>query len=306
KYIITTKITSTSSIDTHTNELLYANITMENYDTIISTSTSGIHLYMYSNTAIGNPDSSYSSDFKRIYLSNEEEDASKFKFQINFGTDKTIDTSTINTFTSEATAVTSITYSGYTLVKDTDYTIEYSSITDMYNKTIATAIVTVNVAAFESSIPITKLDQKNPLIIKLNSNEILDKDINLTLVSTARMEDIPIAWSITEGSLSETRTSKVTNSDGSTTSVTEDVITYTIDLTIFDNLYPVSVADVTWGDASVLGSATISSGTATIYLSNAKINKLTTNATDTKNIVITLSNGFVIRSGCKLTIIKAY
>jgi hypothetical protein len=55
-----------------------------------------------------------------------------------------------------------------------------------------------------------------------------------------------------------------------------------------------------------MGSANVTAGKATIYLSNAKINKLTTSSTDTKNIVITLSNGFVINSGCKLTIIKAH
>jgi hypothetical protein len=128
----------------------------------------------------------------------------------------------------------------------------------------------------------------------------------MTLVSTAIIENIPIAWSITEGSLKETKTSTVTNPDGTTSTVTEEVITYTINLKLFDNAYGVGISDVTWGDTSVMGSANVTAGKATIYLSNAKINKLTTSSTDTKNIVITLSNGFVINSGCKLTIIKAH
>jgi hypothetical protein len=119
------------------------------------------------------------------------------------------------------------------------------------------------------------------------------------------MNNIPIAWSITEGSLKETETSTVTNSDSSTTTVTKEVITYTITLNVFDSSYSVGISDVTWGGTSIFGSATISGGKATIYLSNAKINKLSTTSSDTKNIVITLSNGFTISTGCKLTILNA-
>jgi len=143
------------------------------------------------------------------------------------------------------------------------------------------------------------------MIIELNNKEILADDIYITLVSTATMKNIPISWSISEGSLKETKASTKTNTDGSTTTVTEEVISYIIDLTLFDNSYEVSISDVTWGDLSILGSASVTAGKATIYLSNAKINKLVTNSTDTKNIVITLSNGFVIGNGCKLTIIKS-
>jgi len=305
KYIITTNITSTSNIDTITNEILYAYITFANSDTITSTSTTGIHLYMYPNTTVNNPSSTYTNEFKRIYLSNDEDDASNFKFRLDLGTDKVIDTSAINHFTTVATAVNSILYNGYRLNKDTDYSIEYGSYVRADDITIATATVTVNVDVFESSIPISKLDQKMPMIIELNNKEILADDIYITLVSTATMKNIPISWSISEGSLKETKASTKTNTDGSTTTVTEEVISYIIDLTLFDNSYEVSISDVTWGDLSILGSASVTAGKATIYLSNAKINKLVTNSTDTKNIVITLSNGFVIGNGCKLTIIKS-
>jgi hypothetical protein len=225
---------------------------------------------------------------------------------LDFGTDKVIDPSEIDKYTTQVTTISSIQCKGYQLRENTDYTIVYGSYLDDDKKTVATATVTVNVAEFENSIPKSNLDQKIPLVIKLNNNEVLDKNINMTLVSTATIENIPIAWSITEGSLKETKTSTVTNPDGTTSTVTEEVITYTINLKLFDNAYGVGISDVTWGDTSVMGSANVTAGKATIYLSNAKINKLTTSSTDTKNIVITLSNGFVINSGCKLTIIKAH
>jgi hypothetical protein len=297
KYIITTKITSTSEIDTFTEELLYANITLANSDTIISTAANGVLLYLYPNTTVNNPvGDDYSEDFERIYLSTEVEDVSSFKFKLDFGTAMVIDTSAINKYTTIPTAISQIKYSGYTLTPGTDYTVEYG---------FATATITVHVNNFEASTIITGMDQAIPLIINLNNNETLDNDIYLTLVSTAKIDKTPIAWSITEGSLKETKTSTITNTDGSTTTITEEVITYTITLTLFDPSYGVSVSNVTWGGTSVFGSAKVIDGKATIYLSNAKINKLSTDSTETHNIEISLSNGFVIKAGCKLTILNA-
>jgi hypothetical protein len=216
-----------------------------------------------------------------------------------------IDPSGIEKYTQEATAIKSIRYSGYQLVKDTDYTVEYTTYVNEDGKQTAAATVNVNAAALEKSLTSPEFDKKIPLVIELNNNEILNNDVCITLVTTAVIKNIPISWSITEGSLQETKTSTVTNSDGSKTSVTEEVITYKIELTFFDPSYSISVADVTWGNHSVMGSAQVSAGNAVISLSNAKINKLTTDSTNTNNIVITLSNGFTIKNGIKLTIIKA-
>jgi hypothetical protein len=307
KYIITTKITSTSNIDTATKEVLYANIFLASSEKITSTETTGIHLYLYPSTELNNSNNStYTNDFKRIYLSNADSDASSFQFQLDFGTANVIDPSGINKYTSEATAVKSIQYNGYTLVKDTDYSVTYGSYMNEDSQSVTTATVTVNAATMEKSLSSLKLDQKIPLVIELNNNEILNQDVYITLVTTAKAKNTPIAWSITEGSLQETKTSTVTDSNGNKSTVTEEVITYTLELEVYDSTYAVSISDVTWGGTSILGSASVSSGKITISLKNAKINKLTTNSTDTKNIVITLSNGFVINSGIKLTIIKAY
>lgn len=306
KYVITTSITSTGGVDTIMKEPLYAYLTLANGEMIKSTSTSGIILYLYPATVVKNPvDTSYSVDFDRIYLSNDSQDTSSFKFKLDFGTDKVIDPSGINKFTSTASAISTIKYNGYTLVNGTDYNVEYGSYVEDDKSTIVTATVTVNVAQMEKSASITTTDHVLPLIINLNNNEVLNNDIYITMISTASLDNIPIAWSITEGSLKEKSTSIVTNTDGTTTTTTQDVITYTIALSMFSDTYDVSVSNVTWGDASIFGSSTISKGKATIYLSNAKINKLTTISTDTKNIIITLSNGYVIKSGCKLTILNA-
>lgn len=307
KYIITTKITSTENLDKVTEEMLYADITLSNSDKITSTSTSGILLYLYPNTVVKNPtnDDDYTSSFERVYLSQESGDKGSFKFKLDFGTSMVADTSGVNKFTSLATAIQSIKYDGYTLAAGTDYIVEYGSYMDEENKTVSTATVTVNVKNFEASTLIDTTDKVLPLVITLNNNEVLDNCVSMKLISTATMNDIPIAWSLTEGSLKETVTSVKTNTDGTTTKVEEEVISFSLTLTIFDKNYEVGISDVTWGGTSIFGSAIITNGTATIYLSNAKINKLTTNSTDTNNIVITLSNGFVIKKGCKLTILNA-
>ncbi len=309
KYIITTKITSTENVDSVTKELLYGKITLSNSDVITSSATAGVHLYLYPNTRVNNPadddNNEYSASFKRVYLSKDTEDDSSFKFRLDLGTMKVMDPSAINQYTSVSTAISSMKFDGYTLNPGTDYTVVYGSYVNGEDVTVATATVTVNVASFETSNLIDITDKAAPLEIYLNNNEILDEDVDITLINTATLKDIPIAWSITEGSLKETKTSTVTNPDNSTTTVTEEVITYTLELGLFNNSYGVSISDVTWGGISIFGSAKISGGKATIYLSNAKINKLTTDSTTTNNIVITLSNGFAIKTGCKLTILNA-
>lgn len=306
KYLITTRITSTAELDNLTEELLYANITLANQEVIKSTSSAGVLLYLYPKTVIHNPElSGYSTDFNRIYLSNDAKDASSFKFQLDFGTGKVPDPSGINKFSTEATTVRTILYNGSVLTEGRDYSVEYGSYSTENRADIATATITVNAASLEKTISVKTLDQSLPLTINLNNGEVISSGVNIKLISTATIDDIPIAWSITEGSLTEKTTSSTKEPDGSTSTTTQEVITFTISLTLFDSSYEVSVANVTWGDASIFSSASISKGKATIYLSNAKINKLTTNSSDTKNIVITLSNGYVIDSGCKLTILNA-
>ena len=305
KYLITTRITSTESINSLTQETLYANITLANQELIRSTPTQGVLLYLYPGTVVNNPNAQdYSTSFKRIYMSNDPKDAASFKFRLDFGTAKVPDPTGIEQFTSTATSISSVKLSSYTLEAGKDYSVDYSSYTNDSGASVATATVTVNVANLEKAAAAAIMDQALPLTISLNNDELLEEDIYITLIKTATIDDIPIAWSITEGSLKEKTTSVVTNPDGSTTTITQDVTTFTITLTLFDSTYGVSVANVTWGDYSIFGSATISKGKATIHLSNVKINKLSTSSTDTKNIVITLSNGFVINSGCKLTILN--
>lgn len=308
KYIITTKITSTENVDNVTKEKLYAKIIMTNTDTIMSTDTSGVILYLYPNTVVNNPttDDDYTSNFSRIYMSKETTDNSSFKFRLDLGTDKVIDASAVESYTSEATAISSISFNGYTLVKDTDYKVIYGSYVNEDGTNVPSATVTVNISEFEKTAASSSImDKAEPLKITLNNGEILNNSVNIKLVSTATIDNMPIAWSIMEGSLKETETKTETDTSGNKTTVTKDVVTYTITLTLSNKSYGVGISDVTWGGISILGSSTVSGGKATIYLSNAKINKLTTASTTTNNIVITLSNGYVISSGCKLTIIDA-
>lgn len=307
KYIITTKITSTESIDSVTKEKLYAKIIMTNSDTIMSTDTSGVILYLYPNTVVNNPTTDdYKSSFNRIYMSKETTDDSSFKFRLDLGTDKVIDTSAVGQYTSEATAISSISFNDHVLTKDTDYTVVYGSYVNEDGVTVPTATVTVNVSKFEQAASSSSImDQAVPLKITLNNGEVLNKDVSIKLVSTAAIDNAPIAWSIMEGSLKETETKTETDTSGNKTTVSQDAVTYTITLTLYNKSYGVGISDVTWGGTSILGSSTVSGGKATIYLSNAKINKLTTDSTTTNNLVFKLSNGYVISSGCKLTIINA-
>lgn len=307
QYIITTKITSTENINRFTEEKLYADITMENGDKVGSTVSTGVLLYIYPETSVNNEgEDDFTDKFERILSSTESSDDTSFTFNLDFGKQYVVDTTGIDKFNSDLVKISSMMYDNYTLVEGTDYNVNYGSYTDKDGETIRTATVTVNVGSFESSTGVTKHGTALPLIITLNNGETLENDVTIKLVETAKMLKTPIAWSIMEGSLKETTTETITNEDKTTTTVEKEVITFELNLEIFSSSYEVGISDVTWGGQSVLKSAEISGGKATIYLSNPKINKLTTTSTTTNNLVITLSNGYVIKSGCKLTIIDAY
>jgi hypothetical protein len=311
KYIITTKITSTDQINTVTKEKLYAELTLASSDVITSTDTAGVILYLYPRTKVNNPtleedkQKEYTNSFQRVFMSNDSEDDTYFKFKLDLGTMYVPNLSSINSFALDKVAIKTLQYDGYTLNLGTDYTVDYSSYENDDAVTIATATVKVNVSKFEQSSPIDITNTAEPLYITLNNGESLKTDVFLTLVNTATLNNTPISWTITEGKLNPTKKSVITNTDGTTTTVEEDRVDYILNLTLFNASYGVAVSDVTWGGISVLGTTTISGGKATINLSNAKLNKLTTDSTDTKNIIITLSNGFVIKTGCKLTVLNA-
>ncbi len=306
EYIITTKITSTESIDHILEQALYGTIILANSDEVESTTTSGLLLYIYPKTVVNNQDHKFATDkFERVYSSKDTaNDDANFQFSLDFGKNYVYDKTEIDKFTQEVVTIKSMTYDSYELSSDKgDYSVEYGTRLNDDHESVRIALVTVNVNNFEMDNIITTRNSAESLVINLNNGEKLENAVTINLIETATIVDAPIAYSITEGSLEETKTETITNADNTTTTVSKEVITFSIQLKIFSPTYEVGVSDVTWDGISIMKSATISGGVATIDLSNSKINKLSTDSTTTKNIVITLSNGYVIKSGCKLTII---
>ena len=92
-------------------------------------------MYLYPKTIVNNPTTDeenedyedYTDNFKRVYLSKDTVDDSSFKFQLDFGTMYIADPSTIGKFSSNAVAINSMKYDGYTLTNGTDYTITYGT-----------------------------------------------------------------------------------------------------------------------------------------------------------------------------------
>lgn len=304
-YIITGKITSTEKLDGITEELLYADITLENTDVIESTKSNGIALYLYDASKVANPEEDgYSTSFNRVLGSKESSDESSFSFLVEFGTDKLPDTEKYGNFTSTATAIKSITYDGYTLVEGTDYIVTAGKDTNSSGEAVATATVKIDVKEFEKNTKIKVRDTDEYFVITLNNKEIIKKSVKMKLVTTATIQESPIAWAFTAGSLKETATKTVTDEDKNTTTVVEEVNSYTLVLNIFDKNYEVTVTDVTFDGTSVMHSANLADGKITVVLSNKKINKLTTTSSTTNNLVFHLSNGYEITTGCKMTILK--
>ncbi|MDD5936225.1 MAG: hypothetical protein PUC65_11835 [Clostridiales bacterium] len=306
-YIITTKITSTESLDKFTEQALFGTIALANGDEVESSETSGIKLYIYPKTVVNNTDNkTYTANFERVFKSNDtKNDPDSFTFNLDFGKMYEHDKNGLED-TSKEVMISKMVYDGYVLT-NTDYSVAYDN--EKFNQEhekIRKAVVTVNVGMFEKNSAITKRNAAVPLIIYLSNGEKIENAVTIELVETATVEAAPVAYSITEGSLEETKTETITNEDKTTSSITKEVVTFSLKLNIFSPTYDVGVSDVTWDGISIMKSAEISGGVATIALSNPKINKLTTGgqASKTANIEIKLSNGFVIDKGCKLTIIK--
>lgn len=298
RYIITTKITSTENVDSCIDKLMYANITLNNGDSIKSKAGEGVALYIHSPSKVSNPSGKeYQTSFDRIFLSTEEDDETSFKFRVVFG-EKFLYTKNGNVVTSDTTGISSLKYDGYTLT-NSDYSVLYGSEDETFY-----ADITVDVSRFEASSSIKVRDEYESLDISLNSGERIKGAVKIKLVSTAELLEKPLAYAITAGSLKETEVIKTTLSDGTVQEITSDVISIALSLQIFDASYGVTVSDVTWNGISVYDSATVSAGKATVYLSNKKLNKLTSASSTTANLVITMSNGFVISQGCKLTVVK--
>ena len=329
-YIITTKITSTEGLDNNIAALgnkLYGTITLANGEKIESTDTTGITLTLYKASKVSNPlakDKSlygkyfehYKTSFDRVYLSNEKEDDAYFKFLIEFGSDDV-----------NAGKVSSISYDGYVLslkeykagssfdsaeesayeANPADAMIAYEDYVDDEGDNARRAYVTIHANRFEGSDAITKIGEKVPFIIKLGSGETLYNKVYKNLVKTAVIEDAPMAWTMTEGELTESSTK--TNYDdkgnktGTDTSVVNDII---FTLKKMNSSYNVAVSDVTWNGKSILYSAQVAGDEIVIVLSNAKLNTLSsgTGGSQTANVVIVFSNGYKIDAGCKLTILK--
>lgn len=305
-YIITTKITSTQNLDNVTDEVLYAKLTLANTDTIESTKDSGVCLYIYPASIINNPeDDEYTASFERIIGSDDSADENKFSFVIEYGTETVIKTADYSSLTDVEVGIETIDYGNYRLVKGTDYSVVSGSAISGEGEAVRTDTITVYVDRFELNSEIKDFNQYIYFVITLNNGEILEDEISMKLTRTAELCEAPLAWSILEGSLAETKTISTTNSDGSTSSETVEVVTYELTLELYSEDYSAGISNVTWGGYSILKSATVSKGIISIKLSNPKINKLSTDSTTTNNLIFTLSNGYVINTGCKLTILNA-
>lgn len=306
QYIITTKITSTKELDAVTSTMLYADITFANQDTITSTNTSGISLYLYPAAVVNNTGhKTYTDRFERVLDSTESSDDTSFTFRLEFGSVKVPDLMKTNTWTEKDMEVAGLSFDSYPLKEGTDYSVVYGTDQKEDQQTVRTATITVDVSKFENASSITTIGSAVPLIVNLNDGEKLDQDVTITLVKTATLCNTPLAWSIMEGSLKEKEKTTVTNEDNTTTTSETEVTTFALELDVFSKTYDVGVADVTWGGRSILKSASLLAGKIKINLSNPKINQLTTTSSTTNNVVITFSNGYVIKTGCKLTIINS-
>lgn len=328
------------------NKELYATITLSNGEKIVSTvDNGGLMLYLYTPSEINNPEESdkqdygeyykmYRTDFERVYQSVKKNDndvymdENSFKFILDFGTRYVMESKTQPS--EKKVAIESISYDAYKFDSLKEYTasgtsidafeaeayaslqqkpqamIQYQDYVNAAGEDARRAYVTIHVDQFENEGGITQIGEKLPFIIRLNNGEVLSDDIYLTLARTAALDNAPMAWTVMEGSLTESETLNEYDENGKLLSSVKNVInSYSLSLTKLDAGYDVGVSDVTWNGKSILYGAAASGDKVTVVLSNAKINQLVPEGnSSTYNVVIHFDNGYKVTSGCKLTVIK--
>lgn len=325
------------------NKELYATIKLSNGETIVSKAEGGVLLYFYPAAKVNNPDAAektdfgayyeqYTDDFTRIYLSTEKEDENSFKFILDFGTTHVMSSEKTGEKTDQELKIGSISYDAYTLsVKEftagsakvdaaeeasykaspADALICYENYTDTDGNPARRAYVTIHVDQMEKANKdnnaMTHVGSKLPFVIRLNNEEVLNDAVTMKLAETATLKNAPIAWTITEGKLRESETVVQKDAEGNIVSTTENAVnTYSLDLDKISSSYSVGVSDVTWDGRSILYDAAVSGNTIKVTLSNAKINQLSAGGgSKTCNVVIVFSNGYAVKTGCKLTVLSA-
>lgn len=363
KYIITTKITDTSALESamerayttqntnYYNTDLYAKITLAN-DTsapIVSTGEKGVILNMTPKSGVNNPSSTsgtgYSNVFKNHYLTdvtrlymcggdnkisnstrNTDGEDKYFKFLLNLGSSEWKDIETgsnkgnveissityddCELFGSKTCEYLTSDYSDSSTLTDKIFEVKYQYYTDTYgNANARRAFVTVNLEKFESELAAAKgssikMNTALPLIIKLNNGEVIDSQIKITMRATATIEGENIYYTDTAGSLPMPYKEKEYDKNGNVTKeTTVTPVEHSFTLKLFRSGYSRGgVKNVTMGEkgSSVLKSSKTVGSTITIELSNEKINAL---GSQSENLCIWFENGFVIKSGCRLTIL---
>lgn len=364
KYIITTKITDTSALETaienayssqNTNyygTALYAKITLAN-DTsapIMSTDEKGVILSVTPKSSISNPTSTsgtgygnifknhYLTDVTRLYMCkggnnisnstrNADGEDKYFKFLLNIGSPEWKDIETGNSkgnveissityedcelFGSKSVEyINDSTYSDSATLSDKIFEVKYQYYQDKYgNANAKRAFVTVNLEKLEEELAKVKgssikMNTALPLVIKLNNGEVLDSQIRLTLKATATIEGDNIYYTDTAGSLPMPYKEREYDKNGNV--IKETTVTpveHSFKLKLFKSGYDKGgVTNVTMGEKgqSVLKSAKTAGNEITIELSNEKINSL---GSQSENLWIWFQNGFIIKSGCRLTIL---
>lgn len=358
KYIITTKITDTSKLETAINNAynshgtnyygtdLYAKITLANDASapIESSADKGLIINMSPKSKINNPTKTSGTGYSNLYLNHYLKSVTRL--YMCSGSGSNISNSTLSSYGEDNyfkflleigssnlkgdVGIKSITYDNCELTggmttanesgdySDSKYTslpgsvidVKYQLYTDSYGYNDARrAFVTVNLLKLEEKLEqakgsSVKMNQSIPLVITLTNGEVLDSDIYITLKATATIDGGSIYYTDTAGSLPMPYYKNEYDNNGKVTSTTKVTpVEHTFTLTLFDSSYPRGgIKDITWGGSeSVLKSAVTSGKTVTIELSNAKINALP--ASRSENLHIVFANGFVIKSGCVLTIL---
>lgn len=281
----------------------------------------------------------YLADVTRLYMcknannniSNTDRNADGedkyFKFILNLGSPYLINTETGDK--SDKVEISSITYddcelfdsmtsqdiqssvySDSSTLTDNIFEVKYQSYQDSYgNPNAKRAFVTVNLEKLESKLDEAKgsgvkMNTALPLVIKLNNGEVIDNRIKITMKATATIEGGNIYYTDTAGSLQMPYTEKEYDKNGNVTKETPVTpVEHSFTLKLFKSGYNRGgVKNVTMGEkgSSVLKSSKTSGDTVTIELSNEKINAL---GSQSENLWIWFENGFVIKSGCRLTIL---
>ncbi len=238
-----------------------------------------------------------------------EFDANTFRIRIDTGTRFEPDRLASGELSTTRIAVDKIRYDGVDFAVgeknsagEEYFTVEYADITGSGSSAEQRmALITIKADAIEKNPAVTTRNELKPVTVYLSNGETIS-DAKMKLVNTVTPKDGAVSINFIEKEIQEKEVTKVTKDGVTTVTETDLPDKYSIEFNVFDKNYVVGCIEATWMGHDIISGVSTSGGVMKVTFSNKKLNQIDVASTQTGSVRFVFDNGFVLETGCKITV----